>query len=162
MIKGPEIYSVVLLNYEDTPIQFVADLLKHCFELDQDEAIKRMVNIHEKGGAECGRYPLDLAETKAAEVADLARRYGYRLRFITCTTRQAVTMAYQFEFFRRTRDIPGGKTVRRTTGDFDDLQTARAYCIAELRNAALVDQMDGCRIYRDGVYEATVSAHAEC
>ena len=81
MITGPEIYAVVLLSYDGAPIQFVADLLQHCFELDRSEAIKRIVKIHENGGAECARYPRDLAETKAAEVADLSRRYGYPLPF---------------------------------------------------------------------------------
>jgi hypothetical protein len=71
-----------------------------------------------------------------------------------------VTMAYQFEFCRRTRDIPAGKIVRREMGDFEDLQTARAYCIAELQEAAPADEMDGCRIYRDGVYEVTVSGQS--
>lgn len=68
-------------------------------------------------------------------------------------------MSYQFEFFRRTRDIPAGKNLRRLTRDFDDLPTARAYAIAELQDADL--EMDGCRIYSDGVYEATVSAQSD-
>ena len=71
-----------------------------------------------------------------------------------------MVMAYQFEFFRRTRDIPAGKTVRRHKGDFADLQAARAYGIAEL-HADLAEEMDGCRIYCDGVYKATISAHSE-
>jgi hypothetical protein len=80
--------------------------------------------------------------------------------FLLCLAGE-VKMAYQFEFFRRTRDVPAGKTVRRETTDFDDLQTARAYCIAELQHTAPVEEMDGCRIYRDGLYEATVSFHSE-
>ncbi len=70
-------------------------------------------------------------------------------------------MAYQFDFFRRTRDVPEGKTVRRHTEDFVDLQAARAYGISELRLENLAVEMDGCRIYRDGVYKSTVSIHSE-
>jgi ATP-dependent Clp protease adaptor protein ClpS len=81
MIAEPEIYSVVLLDYDKGPIQLVADLLQHCFELDRDEAIQRMVLIKERGVAECGRYPRDIAETKAAGAAELARRHGYSLQF---------------------------------------------------------------------------------
>ena len=68
-------------------------------------------------------------------------------------------MAYQFEFFHRTRDIPAGKTVKRHTADFANLQAARAYGISELGNGGPVT--DGCRIYLDGVYQATVSVHSE-
>ena len=68
-------------------------------------------------------------------------------------------MAYQFDFFRRTRDVPAGKTVRRHTADFADLQAARAYGISELGNEE--PAVDGCRIYCDGVYKSTVSARSE-
>jgi len=70
-------------------------------------------------------------------------------------------MAYQFDFFRRTRDVPEGKTVRRHTENFADLQAARAYGISELREENLAVEMDGCRIYCDGVYKSTVSIHSE-
>ncbi len=68
-------------------------------------------------------------------------------------------MTYQFEFFLRTRDKPSGKTVRRHAADFANLQEARAFGISELGNKDLIT--DGCRIYLDGVYEATVSVHSE-
>jgi hypothetical protein len=70
-------------------------------------------------------------------------------------------MTYQFEFFRRTRDVPAGKTVKREYAEFADLQAARAYAIAELRVESPVAEMDGCRIYCDGVYISTVSSHSE-
>jgi hypothetical protein len=64
-------------------------------------------------------------------------------------------MAYQFEFFQRTRDVPAGKTVRRYSADFVDLRSASAHGIAQREN---VDRAtDGCRIYRDGVYQATLT-----
>jgi hypothetical protein len=70
-------------------------------------------------------------------------------------------MAYQFDFFRRTRDVPEGKTVRRHIEDFADLQAARVYGISELRVENVAVEMDGCRIYCDGVYKSTVSIHSE-
>jgi hypothetical protein len=69
-------------------------------------------------------------------------------------------MAYQFDFFQRTRDIPAGKTVKRHTAEFADLQTARAYSISELARESVLE-IDGCRIYLDGVYKSTVSVHSE-
>jgi hypothetical protein len=97
--------------------------------------------------------PLGFCESRKGHITDASSAPGY-------TGGKQVTMAYQFEFFRRTRDIPAGKTVRREMGEFDDLRSARAYCIAELQEAAPADEMDGCRIYRDGVYEATVSGQS--
>jgi hypothetical protein len=69
-------------------------------------------------------------------------------------------MAYQFEFFQRTRDIPAGKTVKRHTADFADLKAAREFGISELKHQTVLE-IDGCRIYLDGVYQATISAHSE-
>lgn len=70
-------------------------------------------------------------------------------------------MAYQFDFFRRTRDVPAGKTVRRLAAEFDDLQAARAYGISELESETPAHEADGCRIYLDGVYKSTVSVHSD-
>ena len=70
-------------------------------------------------------------------------------------------MAYQFDFFRRTRDVAAGKVVKRQEGDFPDLQAARAYGISELEAQNPTEEMDGCRIYCDGVYKSTVSVHSE-
>ena len=69
-------------------------------------------------------------------------------------------MIYQLDFFHRTRDIPAGKTVRRHAADFDDLQAAREFGISELTHQTVLE-IDGCRIYLDGVYQATISAHSE-
>jgi len=70
-------------------------------------------------------------------------------------------MAYQFVFFRRTRDKPEGETVRRHIENFADLQAARAYGISELRLENAAVEMDGCRIYCDEIYKSTVSIHSE-
>lgn len=70
-------------------------------------------------------------------------------------------MPYQFDFFRRTRDVPTGKTVRRHAAEFNDLQAARAYGISELGKEDPSQELDGCRIYLDGVYKSTISVHSE-
>ncbi|HWG04632.1 MAG TPA: hypothetical protein VG271_06425 [Beijerinckiaceae bacterium] len=69
-------------------------------------------------------------------------------------------MTYQFDFFRRTRDVPAGKTFKRQTANFADLQAARAYGISELTNENPAEAADGCRIYLDGDYKSTVSIHS--
>src|SRR5579872_6055837 len=70
-------------------------------------------------------------------------------------------MVYRFDFFRRTRDAPEGRIVRRHTDDFADLQAARAYGISELQFEDAAAPIDGCRIYCDGAYKATISPHSE-
>jgi hypothetical protein len=69
-------------------------------------------------------------------------------------------MTYQFDFFRRTRDVPSGTIVRRDTEEFSDLEAARAYGISELAVEKSPLEIDGCRIYCDGVYKSTVSPHS--
>jgi hypothetical protein len=88
----------------------------------------------------------------AADVAFLMRP--------TLGGKQRYQMAYQFEFFQRTRDIPAGKTVRRHAADFSNLQAARAFGISEVSRDT-ISEIDGCRIYCDGVYQSTVSVHSE-
>lgn len=70
-------------------------------------------------------------------------------------------MPYQFDFFQRTRDVPAGKSVRRNTVDFADLEAARAYGISELAKESAAQELDGCRIYLDGVYKSTISVHSQ-
>jgi hypothetical protein len=69
-------------------------------------------------------------------------------------------MAYQLDFFRRTRDVPAGETVKRHTADFADIQAAREFGISALKHETVLE-IDGCRIYRDGVYQSTISVHSE-
>jgi hypothetical protein len=68
-------------------------------------------------------------------------------------------MAYQSSFFRRTRDVPAGETVKRRTADFADLEAARQFGISELKHETELE-IDGCRIYFDGVYQATIFVHS--
>lgn len=70
-------------------------------------------------------------------------------------------MPYQFDFFQRTRDVPAGKIVRRHAAEFADLQAARAFGISELGKENPSQELDGCRIYLDGVYKSTISIHSE-
>jgi hypothetical protein len=62
-------------------------------------------------------------------------------------------MAYDIEFFRRTRAEPSGQVVRRHTGDFANLEEATAYGLSHAGDT------DGFRIYVNGVSRKTVSIH---
>jgi ATP-dependent Clp protease adaptor protein ClpS len=80
MTAEPEIYSVILLNDDLTPMEFVVDLLQEHFGLNRDEAIQRMLNIHHDGSGECGRFPREIADQKVAKIAALALEKNHPLR----------------------------------------------------------------------------------
>jgi ATP-dependent Clp protease adaptor protein ClpS len=70
--KKPSLYKVVMLNDDFTPMDFVVEILKNLFHKSEDEAVRIMLEIHQKGAAICGIFTLDIAETKA----DLAMQYA--------------------------------------------------------------------------------------
>lgn len=76
----PPRYVVVVFNDDFTPYEFVVEVLQRVFRMDTQAAIATMMAIHRRGAAPCGTYPRDVAETKAAEVAELAKAAGHPLK----------------------------------------------------------------------------------
>ena len=81
------LYSVSLLNDEQTPMEFVVHVLEAFFDMDRDTATQKMLLIHHQGTAECGHYPYELAKKKAADVVAFARRHKHPLQ---CTFEKAL------------------------------------------------------------------------
>lgn len=75
-------WSVFLLNDEHTPMEFVVYALEQIFDADHESASRIMLEAHNKGIAECGLYPHDLAKTKATRVSDLARQHRHPLQCV--------------------------------------------------------------------------------
>ena len=71
--KVPRRYKVVLLNDDYTPMDFVVDVLKHFFHLNEEIAIQVMLQVHIQGKGVCGVFTRDIAETKVALVNEYAR-----------------------------------------------------------------------------------------
>ena len=73
--------KVLLLNDDQTTMEFVVQVLEVIFGKTRDEAIKLMLAIHRDG---CGNAALHArTPSKIAEqVAELARQNGYPLRCI--------------------------------------------------------------------------------
>ncbi|MGC1183441.1 ATP-dependent Clp protease adapter ClpS [Legionella sp.] len=71
--KLPRKYRVVLLNDDYTPMDFVVDVLKHFFYLNEETAIQVMLQVHIQGKGVCGVFTRDIAETKVALVNEYAR-----------------------------------------------------------------------------------------
>ena len=78
--KKPSMYRVLLLNDDYTPMEFVVLVLEHFFNKSREEATRIMLHVHNYGVGVCGIYPIEVAETKVAQVMDLARRNEHPLQ----------------------------------------------------------------------------------
>lgn len=78
--KEPTLYSVVLLNDDYTPMQFVVDVLETVFQKSPAEAYRIMMQVHLNGRGVAGIYPWEVAETKIDAVLSRAREDGYPLQ----------------------------------------------------------------------------------
>ena len=76
--KEPSLYSVVILNDDYTPMEFVMDVLERVFQKSPAEAYRIMMQVHLNGRGIAGVYPWEVAETKVDKVASLAREAGIR------------------------------------------------------------------------------------
>ena len=84
--KETFLYSVVLLNDDKTPMEFVVRVLQTFFEMDWESAKEKMFFIHHHGAAECGLYEYELARKKVADVTAFARQHNHPLQ---CTFEKA-------------------------------------------------------------------------
>jgi ATP-dependent Clp protease adaptor protein ClpS len=78
--RKPSMYRVLLLNDDYTPMEFVVLVLEHFFNKSREEATRIMLHVHNYGVGVCGVYPFEVAETKVAQVLDLARRSEHPLQ----------------------------------------------------------------------------------
>ncbi|TGG95660.1 ATP-dependent Clp protease adapter ClpS [Natronospirillum operosum] len=78
-LKQPDMYRVVLLNDDYTPMEFVVEILTLFFNMDREQATQVMLAVHTRGKGVCGVYTKDIAETKAAQVNQCARDHEHPL-----------------------------------------------------------------------------------
>jgi ATP-dependent Clp protease adaptor protein ClpS len=78
--KRPSLYKVLLLNDDYTPMEFVVHVLERFFNKSGDDATKIMWHVHQKGVGVCGVFTYEVAETKVAQVMDLARQNQHPLQ----------------------------------------------------------------------------------
>jgi len=72
-VKQPPLYSVVLLNDDYTPMEFVVDVLERFFRMDRSAATRVMLEVHTRGKGVCGVFTYEIAETKVAQVTTYSR-----------------------------------------------------------------------------------------
>jgi ATP-dependent Clp protease adaptor protein ClpS len=80
--KRPNLYRVLLLNDDYTPMEFVVHVLMRFFNKTQDGATQVMLHVHHHGVGECGVYTYEVAETKVTQVMDFARKHQHPLQCI--------------------------------------------------------------------------------
>lgn len=78
--KGSSMFKVQLLNDDYTPMEFVVYVLEEVFELQHEDAVRIMLQIHHEGVGPCGTFPREEAEARAAQVMDLAHQHQHPLR----------------------------------------------------------------------------------
>ncbi len=78
--KEPTLYSVVLLNDDYTPMQFVVDVLETVFTKSPADAYRVMMQVHLNGRGLAGVYPWEVAETKVDTLMSCAREAGHPLQ----------------------------------------------------------------------------------
>ena len=78
--KKPSLYKVLILNDDYTPMEFVVHVLERFFAKSREEAVQIMLHVHRNGVGICGVYTFEVAETKVAQVIELARKHQHPLQ----------------------------------------------------------------------------------
>lgn len=80
VIKRPSnLFTVLLINDDYTPMDFVVEVLERFFFMSSDLATQIMFQVHQQGRAVCGVFTRDIAETKVVQVNEYARRCQHPL-----------------------------------------------------------------------------------
>ncbi|MEN8107659.1 MAG: ATP-dependent Clp protease adapter ClpS [Pseudomonadota bacterium] len=85
-LKEPQLYKVLLMNDDYTPMEFVVKLLEELFGMDREKATRVMLHVHTQGKGVCGVFTYEIAETKMAQVSEYAQHHQHPL---LCTLEEA-------------------------------------------------------------------------
>ena len=80
--KKPELFKVLLLNDDYTPMDFVVVVLQKFFALSREKATQVMLKVHREGIGVCGVYPKDVAATKVEQVKSYAKQHQHPLQCV--------------------------------------------------------------------------------
>lgn len=81
--RPPQMFQVVLLNDDFTPMEFVVHVIQEFFSKDRETATQIMLKIHLEGKGVCGIYTRDVASTKVDQVLQAARQAGHPLQCLS-------------------------------------------------------------------------------
>ena len=80
--EKPNLYKVILLNDDYTPMEYVVKLLKMVFSRNEEDAVNIMLMVHKKGSGVCGVFTKEIAETKVFTVVRRAKSDQHPLKCI--------------------------------------------------------------------------------
>lgn len=80
--EKPQLYKVLLLNDDFSPMDFVILVLKKFFMKSDAEATRIMLAVHNEGAGLAGIYTFEVAETKVYGVNEFSRRHKHPLKCI--------------------------------------------------------------------------------
>ena len=78
--RPPSMFKVLLHNDHYTTMDFVVEILESICGKAGAEAVRIMINVHEKGIGVAGVYTSSIAETKIATVHARAQDQGFPLK----------------------------------------------------------------------------------
>jgi ATP-dependent Clp protease adaptor protein ClpS len=78
-LQRPRLYKVLLHNDDYTTMEFVVALLMHVFHHTESDAQGIMLHIHNHGVGVAGVFTYEVAETKVAQVMELAEKAEFPL-----------------------------------------------------------------------------------
>ena len=76
-LERPKQFTVVFLNDDFTPVDFVNEVLAQIFNLGVEEADKITMTIHRSGRGNTGTYTLEVAQMKVAQVMSAAKHHEF-------------------------------------------------------------------------------------
>jgi ATP-dependent Clp protease adaptor protein ClpS len=79
-VTEPNMYKVVFLNDDATPMDFVIEILTGIFRHSTETARDITMEIHDQGSSVVGIYNFEIAEQKAVEATTLSRSHGFPLQ----------------------------------------------------------------------------------
>jgi len=78
-LQPPSMWKVILHNDDYTTQEFVVWILATVFRKSESEAIRIMLDVHQRGKGVAGLYSHDVADTKIAQVKALAEQQEFPL-----------------------------------------------------------------------------------
>ena len=79
-LQKPQLYKVILLNDDYTPMEFVVIVLERFFQKNREDATRIMLHVHQRGMGVCGLYTREIAETKVRNVMEFAHEHHHPLQ----------------------------------------------------------------------------------
>lgn len=81
-VKPPQMFQVLMLNDDYTPMEFVVVVIQEYFGKDLEAATRIMLQVHVAGKGVCGVYSRDIAVTKVNQVLEAAHKAGHPLQCV--------------------------------------------------------------------------------